>query len=175
MLLQTQILRNTNSRFSPFSAKGFRSRGKTYLPTVLELVLDCKWLSNKSRDLGQLSHLLRYKELLTLLKEYDAQWANAAKIRARVRWADALPISVDWSASELLIGSFTLWMSSLALPPLCWSLSRLFVHSIRSYSPRASTKTFSSDREEMVNNISKSLFPDEQDLCEGALSDEGCL
>ena len=120
---------------------------------------------------------LCYKELLALLKEYDVQWVKAAKIRARVRWAEEDETSSSYfcrlerkRAADRLIFS----VDGLPRPT---STSLEFHEAFRAFYQElfTSTRSFSSDREEMINNISKSLSPDERNLCEWPLSGEECL
>ena len=128
-------------------------------------------------DRGQLSYLSRYKELLALVKEYDAQRARAAKIRARVRWAEEGETSSSYFCRLERKRAADRLIYSVDVLPRPTSTSLESLEAFREFYQElfTSTRTFSSDREEMIDNISKSLSPDERDLCEGPLSGEECL
>ena len=74
-----------------------------------------------SIDLGHLSRLTCYRELLAQQRDFDRQRAKVASVRARVKWAEVKPLQpifVAWSANVLLTDSFILLTPLLGLPVL---------------------------------------------------------
>lgn len=80
-------------------------------------------------------------------------------------------ISVVWNANILVIVLFTLW------PPL--RPIRSSVDSLKAFQDFyselfSSTRTFATDQEEMVSNLSKHLSAGKREACEGLLAVEEC-
>ena len=128
-------------------------------------------------DRGHLSPLSRYRELLSTLKELDAEKAKAAKIRARVRWAEEGETFSSYfcrlerkRAADRLVHTVDTGSSYTTT-----SLESL--EAFRSYYEGlfSSARTFPSDREEMLANISRVLSSEEREVCEGPLTKEECV
>lgn len=109
------------------------------------------------------------------LREYDADRAKAAKVGARVKWAEEGETSSYFCKLQRKRAADRLINSVDDLPrPTSTSLESLEAFRVFYEDLFTSARTFSSDREEMLSNISMCLSSDERDLCEGPLTVEEC-